>query len=58
VWDSTFSTEQEKDGVQLRLVMTASPKHFLAKMALGMMTKMVSKALEKDLEAVKRFCES
>lgn len=56
-WDSTFSTEEEEDGVELRLVMTAVPKNFLARMSVGMMRTMVGKALEKDMEAIKNYCE-
>jgi len=57
IWDSTFSTEAEANGVQLRLVMTALPQNFLAKMTLGMLKKMLEKALKRDLEAVKAYCE-
>jgi len=56
-WDSTFSTEEEEDGVQLRLVMTAVPNNFLARLTLKMMKGMVSTALEKDMDAIKNYCE-
>lgn len=57
-WDSTFSTESEKEGVQLRLVMTAVPTNFLARMSIRMIKGMLEKALKKDLLAIKEYCES
>lgn len=56
-WDSTFSTETEKDGVQLRLVMTATPHNFLSRMTVGMIKKMLEKALKQDLLSIKEYCE-
>ncbi len=57
-WDSTFSTEAEEDGVQLRLVMTAVPSNFLARMSIRMIKGMLEKSLKKDMLAVKEYCES
>ena len=56
-WDSTFSTEAEEDGVQLRLVMTAVPGNFLARITVRMIKGMLEKALKRDMEAVKAYCE-
>ncbi|MCR9172563.1 MAG: SRPBCC family protein [bacterium] len=57
-WDSTFSTKAEKDGVQLRFVMTAVPSNFLARMSVRMIKGMISKALRNDMLAVKEYCET
>jgi len=57
-WDSTFSTESEKNGVQLRLVMTAIPSNFMARIMNRMIKGMLEKALKKDMLAIKEYCES
>ena len=57
-WDSTFSTESEVDGVQLRLVMTAIPTNFLARITNRMIKGMLERALKKDMLAIKEYCES
>jgi uncharacterized membrane protein len=57
-WDSTFSTEAEEDGVQLRLVMTAVPTNFLARISIRMIKGMIAKALKNDMLAIKEYCET
>ncbi|GAB5418091.1 MAG: hypothetical protein Crog4KO_31710 [Crocinitomicaceae bacterium] len=56
-WDSTFSTKAEEEGVQLRLVMTATPHNFLARITVRMIRGMLEKALSRDMLAVKEYCE-
>lgn len=58
IWDSLF-TVSEKGGVcELTLVMEARPYKFLSKLMVPLMKGFVKKALEKDMDAVKDYCEN
>ena len=58
VWDSVFTVKPASDGgVDLTLVMDANAHKFLAKLMNPLVKGVIRKALEKDMDAVKAFCE-
>ncbi len=57
VWDSVYTTEQSGGGTLLTLEMDARPHKFMAKIVVPMILGMISKAVEKDMDAVKDYCE-
>ena len=57
LWDSVFTVTPRGDTTDLELTMEARPKSLMAKLATPMMKGMLQKALEKDMDAVKRYCE-
>ena len=56
-WDSVFSVKAAGESTELTLVMEAEPYTVKAKMMAPLMKGMLSKALEKDMDAVKEHCE-
>lgn len=56
-WDSVFTVRELSGGTELTLVMEARPHTLFAKAAVPLMQGMVKKALEKDMDAVKAYCE-
>lgn len=56
-WDSVFTVREVAGGTELTLVMEARPHSLFAKAAVPLMKGMVKKALEKDMDAVKAYCE-
>ena len=57
VWDSLFTVEPDEDLTRLTLVMDATPKTFMSKLTVPLFRRLVAKAIEKDMDAVKAFCE-
>ena len=57
VWDSVFTVKTVNDKTNLTLVMDARPHKFIQKMMIPMIKGMISKTLEKDMDAVKTYCE-
>ncbi|MCH8955368.1 SRPBCC family protein [candidate division KSB1 bacterium] len=57
VWDSVFTVKRVDGHTELTLVMDARPHKFMQKMMIPMIKDMISKALEKDMDAVKTYCE-
>lgn len=59
VWDSLFTVkEKESEGkTELVLVMEANAYKLMPKLINLLMKKVMKRALEKDIEAVKQFCE-
>ena len=57
VWDSRFSVGSTDGGTDLTLTMQARPHTLAAKITATMAMAMIRKALEKDMDAVKSFCE-
>lgn len=58
VWDSVFRVKEKEGGTELILEMEARPYKFLAKIITPLMKGFMRKALEKDMEAVKNYCEN
>lgn len=57
VWDSVFTVKRVDGHTELTLAMDARPHKFMQKMMIPMIKGMISKALEKDMDAVKTYCE-
>lgn len=57
VWDSVFTLKPSGRGTTLTLEMEARPHSVMAKLATPMMMGMVSKAVARDMDAVKTYCE-
>ena len=57
IWDSTFELTPEGDATRLDFVMESRPYKLLAKLFVPMIKGMVTKAIVKDLDAVKGYCE-
>ncbi|MBD3166207.1 hypothetical protein GF324_06395 [bacterium] len=57
VWDSVFTVQPENGGTNLTLHMTATSKNVITKLMVRLMMGMVTKAIAKDMDAVKAYCE-
>ena len=57
IWDSLFTVSETEDGCELTLEMEAQPYKFLSKIMTPFMKGFISKALERDMDAVKNYCE-
>ena len=57
VWDTVMIVKTVNDKTDLTLVMDARPHKFMQKMIIPMIKGMILKALEKDMDAVKTYCE-
>lgn len=58
VWDSVFTVSESNGHTELTLVMEAKPYKLLSRLMNLLMKGTMTKALRKDMEAVKRYCES
>lgn len=57
VWDSVFTVKEENNGTTLKLVMEAKAYKLLPKLLNPLMKGVMKKALQKDMLAVKNYCE-
>jgi carbon monoxide dehydrogenase subunit G len=57
VWDTLFCVRVVDEQVELTMSMDARPHNFLANLMTPMILPMVSKAVESDMDAVKKYCE-
>ena len=57
VWDSVFRVRSDGDYTVLTLDMEARPKNLLARIVTPLMRGTVKGAIEKDMQAVKAYCE-
>lgn len=58
VWDSVFTVSKSDGQTELKLVMDAKAYKLLSKLMNPLMKGFMKKALQKDMEAVKRYCET
>ncbi len=58
VWDTVFTVESESDGTLLRMVMDARPHSFVSRLSNPVMKGFIRKAIERDMDAVKAYCEA
>lgn len=58
VWDTVFRVASKGDGTELSMVMDDKPYKLLARLFTPLIRPMVRKAVEKDMDDVKRYCES
>jgi hypothetical protein len=57
IWDSVFTVQREGEGTNLTLRMEARAYKFLPTILNMLALKSVTRALQKDMEAVKAYCE-
>lgn len=57
VWDSVFTVHENEGKTELILVMEAKAYKLMSKLVNVLMKKMMRKALENDMDAVKVYCE-
>jgi carbon monoxide dehydrogenase subunit G len=58
VWDTVFTTKPAPGGgAELTMTMDAKPHKLLAKVFNPLLKGMLRKAVEKDMDAVKAYCE-
>ena len=57
IWDSVFTVKPVDGETELTLVMEARPHKFLARLMNPLIKGMLTKALEKDMDCVKQYCE-
>lgn len=57
VWDTVFTVRQAGDRTSLKLVMEAKPHSATARVMVPMMKGILERALEKDMDSVKAYCE-
>ncbi len=58
VWDTTFTVENQPDATVLRMVMDARPHNLLSKLTNPIMKGFIQKAIERDMDVVKEYCEA
>lgn len=58
IWDSVFSVQENEEGTELVLEVEVKPYKLMAKIVTPFMKGMMKKALEKDMDATKEYCES
>lgn len=57
IWDTVFTTEATDEGTRLDMVMDARPHKLWARVVNPLFGRMISKAVEEDMDAVKVYCE-
>lgn len=57
IWDTEFRVEPEGNGTLLTLDGESRPYKLLARIVVPLMNGMFKKAVEKDMDAVKAYCE-
>lgn len=58
IWDSEFTVSQMRDSVELKMRMEAKAYTLFAKIMNPLIRRIVVKGVERDMDAVKSFCES
>jgi carbon monoxide dehydrogenase subunit G len=58
VWDTVFTVREQGDRTQLEMVMDARAHRLLSKLINPLMKPVIARAIEKDMDAVKEYCES
>ncbi|REJ72151.1 MAG: SRPBCC family protein [Planctomycetota bacterium] len=58
VWDTVFSVSEEGAATVLAMTMTANARTLAAKLTTRMISGMVAKAVEADMDFVKEYCEN
>ncbi len=58
IWDTIFTVEPEGDGTRMTMNMDARPHKLAARVINPLIMGMVRKAVEKDMDAIKSWCET
>ncbi len=57
IWDTVYTYESVAGGTDLTMTMDVRPYKLLAKLMTPFITRVVGKAVEGDMDAVKSYCE-
>lgn len=57
VWDTLFTVQASNGHTELRLTMNAKAHSLLSRVTTPLIQGMVKKAIEKNMDAVKEYCE-
>ncbi len=57
-WDTTFRVTSSGDGATLEMVMEDRPHQLLARLFTPLIRPMVRRAVERDMDAVRAYCEA
>ena len=57
IWDTVFTVQPAAEGVELKMVMDANAYRVLAKLLNPLIKGMIARFIEKDMDAVKTYCE-
>lgn len=57
IWDTVFTVQPSGSGTELSMVMEARPYKLVARIITPLTSRMIKTAIEKDMDAVKRYCE-
>ncbi|MGI9595814.1 MAG: SRPBCC family protein [Acidimicrobiales bacterium] len=57
IWDTTYTYAPSDGGTDLTMIMDIRPYKLLARLTIPFIYKMVAKAIESDMDAVKEHCE-
>ena len=57
IWDTVFTVQEKPGGSTLRMHMDIKPYRLLARLTTPIAKRMVNKAIEDDMDAVKAHCE-
>ncbi len=57
LWDTLFTVRSVGEGTELKLVMDARTDKIMSKVMNFLIKGMIKKAIEKDMDAVKAYCE-
>lgn len=57
IWDTLFTVKEENGKTILAVTMNASAKNFFANLINMLIAGMVTKSIDKDINAVKVYCE-
>lgn len=58
VWDTVFTVAPAGGGTELTMMMDARPHQLLARATVPLFRRMVAKAVNADMDAVKAYCEN
>ena len=58
VWDTIFTVEPAGESVKLEMTMDARAYKLMPKLMNSLVMKMISNAIESDMDSVKHYCET
>ena len=58
LWDSVFTVRPDGEFTELNLIMEAKTDRFFSKIINKVMSGVITKAVEKDLDSIKSYCEN
>lgn len=58
IWDTLFTVTPSDTGTQLSMTMDARPYKFMARITTPLLSRVVGRAIERDMDAVVEYCEA